>query len=267
MPRIAAVQFAPQFKEHPSNLRRMVSLVVRAANAGAKLIVFPELATTGYSFMSKEDAEPYAEVLTEFDPAKVLRVMEQPRPPGKATTPSMDLMYVLALKHKTHVVWGLVEKDAGTGDLYNSQVLMCPDGKYESMRKINRWGNDFLWARPGRANPPIMTCDLGERTRKVGLLICRDVRDKKDSHWNSFYQRGDADIVCLSANWGDGGFPATTWMEFVEDNLATLIVANRYGQEGPNDFGEGGTCIIHPPDKVLCEGLTWNEDCVIYDDL
>jgi hypothetical protein len=42
-----------------------------------------------------------------------------------------------------------------------------------------------------------------------------------------------ADVVCLSANWGDGGFPAVSWMDFVEENSTCLIVSNRYGQEGP----------------------------------
>lgn len=249
--KVAAIQFCPTWKDKPGNIRRAGQLVIEAAAQGARLIVLPELCTTGYGFMSKADAEPFAEVLTEFQAEE-----------GRLEK-SMNAMFTLAKRLGVHVVWGLVEKDYGTGHLYNSQVLMCPSGRYESMRKVNRWGNDFLWAQPGRSNPPILPCDLGEGVKKVGLLICRDVRDKKDSHWDSFYEKGDADIVCLSANWGDGGFPATTWMEFVEDNNTTLIVANRYGQEGPNDFGEGGSCVIRPPDLVSCEGLAWSQDCIV----
>jgi len=257
----------PKFKDSLGNLRRAAALVVQAAEAGAQLIVLPELVTSGYGFMNKAEAEPYAEVIAAFDPAKVRRFAADPQaelPPGPAPTPSMDIMFGIAMKHHAHVAWGLAEKDTGTGELYNSQVLMCPDGRYESMRKINRWGNDFLWSRPGRANPPIMTCSLGGETKKVGLLICRDIRDKFDDKWDSFYEKGDADIVCFSANWGDGGFPATSWMDFVKSNNVTLIVANRYGYEIPNDFGEGGSCIIEPPDTVTCEGLIWKQDCIIY---
>lgn len=249
----AAVQFCPVFKDKASNLRGLARWIIRAAEAGAKLIVLPELCTTGYSFMSAAEAEPFADVLSEFVPEPHLRASS-----------SMNVMYLLAHRYHVHVAWGLVEKDAGTGQLYNSQVLMCPDGRYESMRKINRCGNDFLWSRPGRANPPILICEFDGKPLKVGLLICRDVRDKKDDHWDSFYEKGDADVVVFSANWGKGFFPATTWMDFVEDNNTTLVVSNRFGKETANDYGDGGVCIIHPPDKVACEGLVWGKDCVVY---
>jgi predicted amidohydrolase len=260
MPKVAVVQFMPTFKDQLGNLRRMANLALEAVHAGAHLIVFPELATTGYSFMSKADAEPYTEDITAFRPGVAIPTT------GVSPCPSMIMAYELAKLHNVHLAWGLAEKDAGTGQLYNTQVLMCPDGQYESMRKVNRWANDFLWSRPGRANPPILTCTLGGVTKKIGLLVCRDVRDKKDDHWDSFYQKGDADIVCLSANWGEGGFPATTWMEFVEDNNATLVVSNRFGEETdrPNRFGGGGVCVISPPDTVHCDGLVWNQDCIVY---
>jgi predicted amidohydrolase len=173
-------------------------------------------------------------------------------------------MRVLAESFRVHVVWGMIELETGTGNLYNSQVYVSPEGTWISYRKVNRWGNDFLWAQPGRGNPPVTTVKFGEETRKVGLLICRDVRDKKDDDWKSFYEKGDADIVAMSANWGDGGFPSVSWMEFVEDNDMTIIVSNRYGKEANNDFGEGGVCVIEPPDTVHCDGLRWYEDCVVY---
>jgi predicted amidohydrolase len=249
--KVAAVQFAPTFEDKMGNLRRMAHLTKQAADDGAQLIVFPELATTGYSFMSKEHAYHFAE-------------------PVHPDTLTFKSMRVLAESFKVHLVWGMAELDPGTNDLYNSQVYVGPEGAWTSYQKVNRWGNDYLWARPGRANPSIIRAHfngaLGEPLieKKVGLLICRDARDKKDDNWKSFYEKGDADIVCLAANWGDGGVPAVTWMEFVEDNDTTLIVANRYGKEANNDFGEGGSCIIEPPDTIHIDGLRWFEDCIIY---
>ena len=120
-----------------------------------------------------------------------------------------------------------------------------------------------MWASPGTGNPSIATIDGA----KVGLLICRDVRDKKDDSWDSFYEPGDADIVCLSANWGDGGFPAVAWMDFVADNATALVVANRYGKEIPNDFGEGGICVIQKDGRVETTGLQWERDCVVVADV
>lgn len=258
--KLAAIQFAPTFKDQAYNTRRLSRLIEKAASAGAKLIVMPELATTGYSFMSPEEATPYAEVITEF----------KPRPTVDPTS-SMSVMYALASKLQVALVWGLIEMDYGTRSLYNTQVYIEPDGYFTSYRKVNPWANDYLWAKSGNANPPVVNSDfLGKR---VGLLICRDVRDKKNDEWKNFYSKGDADIVAFSTNWGDGGFPSSTWMDFVEDHEVTLVVANRYGQELNNDFGEGGSCIITPkgdaahPHGVHCDGLVWNQDCVILADV
>jgi predicted amidohydrolase len=252
--KVAAVQFAPVFEDKMGNLRKMAFLVKQAAEEGAQLIVLPELATTGYSFMSKAQALPFAE-------------------PIHPDTLTFKSMRVLAETFRAYIAWGMVELEAGTGDLFNSQVIVSPDGTWASYRKVNRWGNDYLWARPGRANPPIIKAFFdapkgeGLVEKKIGLLVCRDVRDKKDDKWKSFYEKGDADIVCLSANWGDGGFPSISWLDFAEDNNAHLIVSNRYGKESCNDFGEGGSCIISPPDKVHCEGLKWDAECIVYADL
>ena len=244
----------PIFKDKMANLRKMAFLVKQAAEGGAQLCVLPELCTTGYSFMSPEDARPFAE-------------------PIHPDAPTFKSMRVLAETFKMYIAWGMVEVDPGTNELHNSQVLVSPDGTWVHMAKINRWGNDYLWCRPGRGNPPIMKAYFeapnggGLIEKKVGLLVCRDVRDKKDDNWSSFYEKGDADIVCLSANWGDGGFPSVTWMDFVENNHATLIVSNRYGKETCNDFGEGGSCIIEPPDTIHCKGVKWDAECIVYADL
>lgn len=249
--KVATVQFRPQFKDRRGNLKALTSLVTQAADAGAQLIVLPELATTGYSFMGRPDAEPHSEQL------------QYPQ----EESGSFTVFRALARRLNVHIVWGVLEKSIATGNLFNSQVLMCPDGTHEIYNKVNFFANDWLWATPGRANPPIRRVVVDGAVRKIGLLICRDVRDKKDSNWSSFYEPGDADIVCMSANWGDGGFPATAWMDFARDNRVTLVVSNRYGQESNNNFGEGGVCIIHQDGTVHCDGLIWNQDCVVYGEI
>lgn len=252
--RVAAIQFAPEFKKPKENLTRLAHLMQRSVAQGARLIVLPELATTGYSFMNPEDAAPFAEVIAE------------PQRPLQAHL-SMHVMRLLTRQWHVSVVWGLVEKDPLTGKLYNSQVYMDPTGFFQSYRKVNRWGNDYLWASEGEKRPPVVRTVIDGKQWKIGLLICRDVRDKKEDDGESFYEKGDADIVCFSANWGDGGFPATTWMDFVKSNGTYFVVANRYGKELPNNFGEGGACIISPNGRVHCEGLVWNQDCIVSQDI
>jgi predicted amidohydrolase len=249
--KVAAVQFCPVLKDKRNNLMRLAKLVIEAANNGAKLIVLPELASVGYSLMNEEEARPFAESPHWLDDMD-------------GVNPESDLYVYSTLSRQLDVciVAGFIELDTGTNKLYNSQLYFEPSGFYTSYRKINFFGNDYLWASHGTSNPPVVKCQFEDK--RVGLLICRDVRDKKDDKWTSFYEPGDADVVALSANWGDGGFPATSWMDFVEDNKVALVVSNRHGYECPNDFGEGGVCIIEKTGKIHCKGLKWNEDCIVY---
>lgn len=246
--RTAAVQFAPVFCDIGTNLNTMGSMVREAASQGAQLIVLPELCTAGFSFQSTNEVLPFAETLQDFM-----------QPDGPA---SMNLVGKLSGELGVAVAWGLVEKDRGSGNLYNTQVLMLPDGSHHSYRKINRFGNDFIWATEGNQSPPVAQF----LDKKIGMLICRDAKNK-GSLWTDFYEKGDADIVCFSANWGDGGIPSATWVKFATTNKTWFVVGNRYGQERNNNFGEGGVCIIDPEGKVYCSGIEWSEPCIVYADV
>ncbi len=254
--RLAAVQYAPVFKDREANLKTAVALATTAAEAGAQLIVLPELCLSGYSFMSYEDAKPYAEQISGFESG-----YSRSNPPS-----SMFAMKKIVDRYGVAIVWGVIEiADVNKENrLHNSQVLLKPDG-FVSYRKINPFGNDWLWSTPGTASPPITTF-MGKR---IGLLICRDVRDKGDkgTGLNDFYEKGDADIVAFSSNFGAGGFPSASWMRFAMENRTWLVVSNRYGHEVHNDFGHGGICIIEPEGKVHCNGLKWNEPCIVYADV
>lgn len=244
----AAIQFAPKFKDVEGNLKVATELALQAIQKGARLIVLPELCTTGYSFMSRAEAEPYAEQISDW---------------YRAGSPASMEAFGGLVKQFQHmgvaIVWGVMEKDYGTGNLYNSQVMITPNLNHTSYRKINRFANDFLWAEAGTSSPPVVV----HAGRKVGLLICRDVKDTAPE-WEDFYEPGDADIVAFSTNWGNGGFPAARWMKFCEDNKTTLVVSNRFGQEANNNFGEGGICVVSPQGAVTCEGLKWSEPCIVY---
>lgn len=246
--KVAATQFAPVFKDPEANLRTAQALVRAAVSHGASLVVLPELCTAGYSFMSAEEACPFAECLAPSETDSLVDSV------GALKALSQDLGVGIA--------WGFIEIDAGTGDLYNAQALVLPDGRWVSYRKMNLWGNDYLWACKGKASPAVVEF----QGKKVGLLICRDVRDTAKNVEN-LYMPGDADIVCFSANWGDGGFPSGTWISFAEENHAWLVVSNRYGREENNNFGEGGICVIAPTGKVHCEGLAWDRPCIVYFDV
>lgn len=59
--KIAGVQMEPKILEKNRNLTRCLELIQATAREGARLIVFPECALTGYVFTSLEEALPLCE--------------------------------------------------------------------------------------------------------------------------------------------------------------------------------------------------------------
>ena len=56
---VAAIQFDPVLGEKDTNISHLLRLTEEAAQHGARLIVHPELATTGYCWLSREEVAPY----------------------------------------------------------------------------------------------------------------------------------------------------------------------------------------------------------------
>src|SRR5687768_12206105 len=58
--RVAAVQFAPVFRDPDKNTQDVVDILARLGGDGVRLAVFPEAFLTGYCFESKEEAHASA---------------------------------------------------------------------------------------------------------------------------------------------------------------------------------------------------------------
>lgn len=107
--KVATIQFAPVYGNKRLNLSKMRALATKAAQAGAKLIVLPELSTSGYSMMSTEAAKEMADYLGEMT---------------DLTTSSLSVMAGVVKQFGCAIVWGCIEADPGTGKVYNSQVFL-----------------------------------------------------------------------------------------------------------------------------------------------
>src|SRR5487761_1497272 len=59
--RVAAIQYEPTLGEKERNVSALLRLVETAAQHDARLIVLPEIATTGYCWLSREEIAPYVE--------------------------------------------------------------------------------------------------------------------------------------------------------------------------------------------------------------
>lgn len=171
--KVAAIEFNPDFLNLESNLTKMLLPIEEAAKNGAKLIVLPEMATTGYIYQDREQITPYLDVV-----------------PGKTTT----ALAPLAKQYHIYIVVGLAERDVLTNLVYNSAVLIGPEGYIGTYRKNYLNPDDQLWASPGNLGFPVFETELG----KIALLICYD-----DTYMHSFLipaLRGANIIAYLTAS-------------------------------------------------------------------
>lgn len=172
--RVAVVQFDPQvgLDNRESNLHRSLALAAEAVNGGANLIVLPELSNCGYFFSSRQDAFEHAEPV-----------------PGGA---SVQAWMAFAATHQVYLVAGLNEIEGR--QLFNTAVLLGPDGLIGKYRKAHPWNLEKLWFTPGNLGFPVFETPIG----RIGLLICWDIWFPEVPRILS--QQG-ADIICSLNNW------------------------------------------------------------------
>ena len=146
---LAVVQFTPRFGEKEKNLCRMQELVTDVI---ADIIVFPELCTTGYFFISREE---------------VARVAET------ASGPSSELFRDMAKKKNVVVVAGFAERLQKK--LYNSCLIWVPEVKRPYIyRKTHLFYREKNCFDPG--NTGFFVVKDKQRDVAIGPMICYDWR-------------------------------------------------------------------------------------------
>ncbi|SHO54984.1 nitrilase-related carbon-nitrogen hydrolase [Vibrio quintilis] len=145
----AAVEFNPVFHERDKNISHLSQDIERALKKGAKLVVAPEMSTTGYLYSSRKEIAPYVDTI-----------------PGVTS----DALGKLAKKYDAYIVIGMAEKDKQTGIYYNASVLVGPEGVVGKYRKTHQWEAEEHWAAWGDLGFPVFDTELG----KIAINICMD---------------------------------------------------------------------------------------------
>ena len=84
--------------------------------------------------------------------------------------PSTERLREIAVSAETYLVAGLIERDGGSGRLYNSAVLVGPHGVLGTYRKLHLTAEDRAWATPGDLGLPTFDIPPG----RVGMLLGYD---------------------------------------------------------------------------------------------
>jgi N-carbamoylputrescine amidase len=172
--RVAVVQFNPQvgLDNLESNALAVRQRLQQAVREGANLIVLPELATTGYCFHSREEAFAHAE----------------PVPDGQ----TVRGWIAFAKEKQVYLVGCLPEADGH--QLFDTAVLVGPDGFVGKYRKTHLWNEEKLFFTPGNLGFPVFDTKIG----RIGLLVCWDIWFPETARIVS--QLG-ADIICIPTGW------------------------------------------------------------------
>ena len=129
---IAVVQAAPVLFNKSACLAKALALIEEAAGHGAELIVFPELFIPGY---------PYG----------------------------MQALAEAAKKHGVYLSIGISERDPVTATLYNSNLMISPEGVIMNHRKLKPTGSErVVWGDADRDFFPVMDTPWGP----MGSMIC-----------------------------------------------------------------------------------------------
>src|SRR5579863_9279974 len=116
--RVAAIQYEPILGEKERNVTDLLRLVEEAAQHEARLIVVPEMATTGYCWKSRAEIAPHVESI-----------------PG----PTTERFQELATRYGCYIAVSLPEVDPATGVYYNSMALVGPEALIGVYRKIHSY--------------------------------------------------------------------------------------------------------------------------------
>ncbi len=219
---IACLQIQPSFGDVAANIARSLQLIDRAAADGANLVVLPELCNTGYVFASRAEAFAIAEEI----------------PAG----PTVAAWAERAARHKLHLVAGICER-AGN-NLYNSAVVIGPDGYVGTFRKVHLWNEEALYFEPGDLGFPVFHTPIG----RIGVAICYDGWFPESYRLCALQ---GADIVCVPTNWvpipgqaaGRQAMANILAMGAAHSNSIFIACADRVGVERGQPF-EGQSLIV-----------------------
>jgi N-carbamoylputrescine amidase len=233
--RMAVIQMASKTLDKKRNISRTIELLEQAVREKAELIVLPELCTSGYNFKSLKEATSVSETI----------------PNGLTTRKWVEF----AEENNVYLVGGVCES-AGNS-LYNSAVIVGPEGYVGTYRKVHLWHKEKIWFKAG-SRFKVFDTPLG----KIGAMICYDSFFPETTR---ILTRMGADVVCQ---------PTATQQEDVFDFLINQVrsaenaifigTANLVGKERDIHFA-GQSQITNPQGKILVKELEEQESVLTAD--
>lgn len=228
----AVVQFNPILNDRDGNIAAMTAVFEEALKNGAKLLVAPEMSTTGYHYRDRKAIAPFVDTI-----------------PGKAT----NAFAKLAARYDAYIVFGMPEVDAKTGLYHNSSAMVGPEGVVGSYRKAHQWETEEHWSVHGDRGVPVYDTKLG----RIAINICMDSAYFESARLAAV---GGADILAFPTNSTAQALAALPGRAM--QNGLYVLSANRSNTESGYHM-IGASAIWSPEGECLVStpvGMTSSED-------
>ncbi len=194
----ACAQIEPVFGDTEGNLDLILQSVQRAQ---ADLVVFPELATSGYEF---QDSEELHEMALDI-----------------ADGSEMGFLKELSAETDTYIVIGVPERRRD--EVYNSAFLIEPDGNAHVYRKLHLFDREKLLFTRGDVTPEVYETPIG----RIGMMICFDWIFPETARTLAL---SGAQIICHPTNLVLSYCQRAMFARSVENGVFTMT-CNRIGKE------------------------------------
>ncbi len=202
--RLSVVQFSPKFRKIAENLDRIGKLL---NGLQTDIVVLPELCTTGYFFLSKNEVAQVAE------------------PVNGATG---EFFKDLALRQNAIIFAGFAERDGNK--IFNSCLAAIPgEPQLRVYRKTHLFYKEKYCFDPGDTG--FFVIDNIERAIRIGPMICYDWRFPESARVLALL---GADLIVCPSNLITDAWQMVMPARAIE-NKVYLAVANRAGNEQRND--------------------------------
>ena len=264
--KVAAVQCSSGLGTVESNREKLTGLVTEAATQGAKIIVLPETAITGYLSQDLRTNWqlknwPIAAAFAGKDPLPFAEMV-----PGPSTRHFCEVAKQLQVY--ITVPFLEVEKGDPGGEgakaaprLYNTACLVSPQGKVVAhYRKLTPWPHpEQSWATPGDRGVQTYDTEYG----RIGLAICFDIHTILEK-----YQPHKIWALLYPIAWVDSSHPADWFWHKLPNRVAPfkhyLIGANWSVDREQPWHGYGFSTIISPRGEVITTAKSLYGSEIVY---
>ena len=267
--KLAVVQAAPVMFDKTACIEKALKLINECTANGAELIVFPELFIPGYPYgmtfgfrVGSRNTDGCKDWKVYYDNSIL------------ANGPEMQQLIEKAKEQGIYLSIGYSERDAVTGTLYNSNMMIAPDGTAMNHRKLKPTGSErVVWGDADRDYFPVMETPWGP----MGNLIC----------WESYmplarvalYQKGISLYISPNTNdnpeWQDTirhiaieghCYFINCDMFFTRADYPKTASAGEEIAKLPEIACRGGSCVVDPFGHVVSDTI-WDQEGIIYAEL